>query len=861
MNMSRISLLFYSLALLLIANTSAHAAPEKKLTRISGIVRDSITKEPLPFVSIVFVGKNIGTTTDYKGYYQIVTQWGSNEILASFLGYKQKTKYIQVGKRQTVDFELAPNNFSLKEVTVKAKRKRYRNKNNPSVDFIRKVIANKYKNRSESLDYYEYDKYEKIEFDLNNITEDFKNKKSLDKFQFIFNYIDTSLINNKPYLPVFLKETKSKVYFRKSPETKKEYVSGTNMVGFDNYIDDQGIAHLIDDMYRDINIYDNNIAFMTHEFISPLSDIGPVIYKYFILDTLDVNGYNCVRIGFQPRNKGDFSFRGEMFITNDERYSVIKIKMNVSDQINLNFVTDIQIDQEFDFINNKAWMLVKDDLVVDFNLTRKGLGLFGRKKNTYKDYVFNEARESSLYHSIQKVVKAQDHDNRSEDFWVKARHNKLSEKEKGIFVMVDSIQRIPAFKRTMDILVLALSGYWDVGPISIGNVSTFYAFNDIEGFKGRFGFETNRKFSELFMLESYLGYGARDKRFKYALGLSYSFTGNHFFENPRHYVKAIIQKETLFPGMEMTFINEDNFLLSFKRAVADKIMYYFKKDLEYNYDLGNGLTFNFHLNHTENEAGAVTYPDGRKSWSFEFKDGNVMDKIIRSEFQASLRIAPNEQYIQGRNYRVPIYNKHIVTRINYVHGFKNVFGSDFSYDKLSVNLFKRFYVAPFGELDIEIEGGKLFGEVPLPLLFIMRANQTYSYQINTYNMMNFMEFVADRYASVRVEHFFNGFFFNKIPLLKRLKLREVVTFKGVIGDLSDKNNPNAEINQNSMLFPRDIDGVMTSYSLERGPYIEVSAGVANIFKFFRIDLVRRLTYLDNPNVAKYGLRFRFRFHF
>jgi hypothetical protein len=835
---------------------------QNKLTKVRGTVIDSVTKEPLPFVTIFFKGTNVGIETDLNGQYNLESKFASDKLSASFLGYHLKTYAVKIGSNTKIDFRLAPTSFSLAEVQVKAKRKRYRNKNNPAVDLLKEILANRDKNRKEGLDFYEYDKYEKLQIDRNNFTNEFRKKRRFKNLQFIFEYADTSKINGKPFLPMFIKEAKSKVYYRKSPKVQKEYLEGQKMVGLEKLIDNQGLGSYIDNMYQEINIYKDRISFMTHEFISPISNIGPSVYKYFIIDTVNVNGIECIDLGFQPRTRGNFCFNGHLYISNDKRYTVIKVKMGVPNEINLNFVSDVQIDQEFSFINNIAWMLTKDDLVVDINLGSRGKGYFIRKLTSYKDYVFNKERDFDTYHAFQKVIKLKGYDRKSEDYWTKARHKKLTKQEEGIYKMVDTLQKIPAFKRTMNLLSLALFGFWDAGPISIGNVSTFYAFNDIEGFKGKFGLETNKNFSEPFKLETYIGYGFKDKRWKYAVGLTYSFTGRHCFENPRHYIKAIIQQETLFPGMEMTFINEDNFLLSFKRGVADKIMYYFKKDFEYNYDVGNGLTFNFHLNHTVNEPGAVTYTEGRnvgaKSWEFKYKDGSILDKITRSEFQANIRIAPNEKYIQGRNYRVPIFTRYPVTQIKYVHGFKNLLGSNFKYDKLSIDIFKRFYPSPFGETDVEIEGGILFGDVPLPLLFIMRANQTYSYQITNYNMMNFMEFVADKFASIRIEHSFNGYFFNKIPLLKRLKLREVITFKGLIGSLRDENNPDKS---NTMLFPRDMNGKLTTYSLDKGPYIEVSVGVENIFKFFRVDLVRRLTYLDNPNVVKYGIRARFRLHF
>ncbi|MDA3907430.1 MAG: DUF5686 family protein [Bacteroidales bacterium] len=823
----------------------------QEITRVRGKIIDINTKEPLPFVSIVFVGKHIGTITDYNGVYSIETMWASDHIQASFLGYNSQEKEIVLGENQVVDFQLESKSIDLNEIEISAKRIRYRNKDNLAVDLIRKVIDNKDNNRKEKLDNYEYDKYEKVEFDLNNITEKFRNKKALKKFQFVFNYVDTSEINGKPYLPVFLKETVSKIYYRKSPKTQKEYISGTNMVGFHDYIDNEGISFMVDNLYQDIDINENNIILMTNQFISPLSSISPTIYKFHILDTLDVNGYSCINLAFQPRNKLDFAFKGNLYITNDDKYAVIKADMRITEDINLNFVNDLQIVQEFENIDNQCWVLSKDNLIVDFNIGKKGIGMFGKKSIYYKNYLFNQQRNDTVYAGIENAIKEDDYAYRTKEFWKENRFSKLTEQEVGIYTMIDSVQNVPAFKRTMDIVMLLLAGYWNFGNVDLGPVSTFYSFNDVEGFRLRVGGRTSDKFSERLRLEGYLLYGFNDEKYKYSGTATWSLNKKPIKNNPRHTIMAMYQVETNFPGMEMQFINEDNFLLSFKRGVADKILYYKMYKLEHYRDWGSGFSTALNFKHIKQEPGGTLY--------FNYEDYSVSE-IVSSEFSATLRFAPNEKFYQGMNYKTPIITKHPIFHLSYNQGIEGLLNADYSYSKLSFNVFKRFYVSLFGFTNFEFEAAKVFGSgIPFPLLYVHRANQTYSYQLRSYNLMNFLELVSDEYIAVFVEHHFNGFIFNKIPLFKRLKWREIVSFKAINGNLSAKNNP--DLTYGLMQFPTDENATPTTFTLKQEPYVELSVGIGNIFKLFRVDIIRRMTYLDNPDVSEYGIRARFKLDF
>lgn len=840
-----VNLMFLMLLLII---TSAHA---QKITQVRGKVIDARTKEPLPFVNIVFEGKNIGTTTDFNGRYSLSTQWASSKLMASFIGYEKQTKTIITEKHNVINYELEPNSITLNEVEVVSKKKRYRNKSNPAVELIRRVISNKNLNRKEVLDYFKYDKYEKIEFDLNNITEKFRSKKAFKKIQFIFNYVDTAEINGKPYLPVFLKETLSEVYYRKNPKSEKDYIKGTKMIGFHDYIDNDGVGFMIDNMYQDIDIYDNNINLLTNQFTSPISSLAPTIYKFHIIDTVNINGFNCINLAFQPRNKLDLAFKGNLYVTNNERLAVIKVDMRVTEDINLNFVSDLQIIQEFSFINNQTWMLTRDEVIIDFNIGKTGAGLFGKKVVFYDNYVFNQMISDTVFSGVESQIKLSNNTDRDEDFWKENRISQLSEQEKSIYQMVDSVQNVPAFKRTIDVVMLLVAGYWNFNKIDIGPVNTFYSFNDIEGFRLRLGGRTSGKFSETLRLEGFLAYGFRDERFKYSAKATMSLNNNPIKESPQNTIMAMYQRETNFPGMEMQFINEDNFLLSFKRGVTDKILYYDMYYIERYKDWANDISTTVGLKYIIEEPGGNLY--------FNYADYS-MKSITSSELITKFRFAPNQKYYQGVDFKTPIITNSPIFQFSYTQGFKGVFNSEFAYAKIKFNFFKRFYLSPIGFTNFEVEAGKVLGsEVPFPKLFIHRANQTYSYQIRSYNLMNFLEFVSDEYVAIFIEHHFNGFILNKIPVFKRLKWRSIISFKGIYGRVGDKNNP--EVTPGLMQFPTDAYGNPTTFTLKDDPYMEVSVGVGNIFKFFRVDLVKRLTYLDNPNVSDYGIRARFKFDF
>ena len=842
---------------LLFTNIPLQSQNSEKLTRIRGTVIDLETREPLPFVAVAFPGTSVGTTTDFDGKYEIVTQWATETLEISFLGYKSYTTQVKLGEKQVIDIALEPESLNLQEVTVKAKKKRYRKKNNPAVELMRKVIANKDKNSLGNYDFYEYNKYEKVELDINNITEKFKKRKAFKNFQFVFEYIDTSEVNGKPYLPIFLQEIASKVYYSKEKDKKREYREAIKATKLEGHLDEKSVTTIMDYLYEEIDIYSGSTILMGNQFTMPLSGIAPDFYRFYIIDTIQYQGKKAIDMAFIPKVKGNFGFNGNMYIALDSSYQLLKVKMGVVDDINLNFVQDLVIEQEFQEGPDGKFILSKDRIVVDYNIGNKGMGFFGKRSVNYTNHLFNQQREDEVYDVSELVVEAKDARKITDSYWDTYRPTALSESEKGVYHMIDTLQTVPAFKRALNIVSFLSTGYTSVGKFDIGPINSFYGGNAVEGFRLRFGGRTNIRFHPKLQIDAYLAYGFRDQQLKGAGTLIYSFNESSE-ENPKHYIQGGFTRETKFPGLQVDFISEDNVFLAIgRRGIADRMLLYNSARLDYYKETYNNLTF-----HVTAER-LKQLPIGRLTFDFIGSNGEPqsLEAIRTTEFGLNFRWAPNADYFQGKINRYPIFNKHPIFQFSYFGAPKGVLGSEYSYHKFRFGAFKRFYLSILGFTNVDFEVGKIFGTgLPYTLLHIPRANQSLLYQIRSFNMMNFLEFASDQYIKINFRHYFNGFIFNRIPLFKRLKLREVLTVKTIYGGLTDANNPNKnpeliqftnQVDENGeILLDENGEPMRETFTLSDSPYIEGSVGITNIFKVLRVDLVKRFTYLDNPNIPR-----------
>ena len=554
---------------------------------------------------------------------------------------------------------------------------------------------------------------------------------------------------------------------------------------------------------------------------------------------------------FSPYNKNDFLFQGFLYITKDSSYAIRKVDMYVNKNINMNWVKSLRVKQEFKNIDNHGWMLTRDQINIDFGLSQNGTGIYGQRAVSYEKYLLNKPRPEADYAGSMKDKPIPQ---MPDTFWVAHRHDPLDKSEEGIYSTMDSVKKVPAFKRTMSIVMLLFSGFKDFGYYEIGPVNTFYSYNPIEGIRLRFGGRTTPKFSKKFTFDTYGAYGFKDQKPKYFFGTTYSLTDKTIYDFPVKSLKVSYQNETKIPGQDLQFVQEDNVLLSIKRGVNDKLFYNKNARISYLNEFENHFSFSLNYSYNYQSTGGNLYFNRTNYANYT----NEIDHLNISEFSLSLRYAPHEKFYQGKQYRIPLPSKYPVLQLDFITGNK-IFGNDYNYNQLKATISKRIYYTVLGYSDVQLEAGKILGTVPYPLLTIHHANQTYSEQLLSYNLMNFLEFVSDQYVALYIDHCFNGFFFNKIPLLKKLKLREVADLKVLYGNVGSNNDP--VLHPELFKFPTTADGTPITYTLEKEPYIEGSLGISNIFKLFRIDVVKRFTYLNHANVASIGIRARFKLDF
>ena len=839
---------------ILMAFTSLHSNAQ---VTVSGVVTDASTKETLPYVTFLIGGTSKGGQTDADGKFAITLTTEQNELKFSYVGYKPQVKALKPGISQVVNVQLQPESTLMNEVVITGnKRQKYRNRENPAVELIRKVIDNKSKNRVESYDYVSYQKYERMLFSMSNLSDKFKDKRIFKNYQFLFQQQDSTKIGGRNLLPVFQEEKLSDIFYRKSPEKTKSNVIANKRVNFDErFIDTDGLSTYFERMYQDIEIYDNNISVVSNQLLSPIADSAPTFYRFYITDTIKTQQPYLVELSFMPRNTTDLLFQGKLYITLEGNYAVQKAFLTVNKDINLNFVRALEADLEFKQNDDKRYHLSKSNLIVDFGISKKsGSGFTGERMVSFNNFAINQKLPNEVYDAVPQLTAATEINKKSDQFWQENRPIALSDADARIYSNLDTLQSIPSFKRTMDIVTLFFAGYKDFGPFEMGPVNTFYSFNDVEGFRLRLGGRTTTALSKRYFFETYAAYGFEDQKWKYFLKGTYSLNNKSIYAFPQNFLSASFQRDTKIPGQELQFVQEDNFLLSFKRGENNMMLYNDFYRLDYVKEFENHFSYSLGLRKWEQSpAGSLYFSNSDNLFA------SRINNIQTSEVSLHLRYAPHERFFQGKIYRTPIIDKYPTFNLRYTAGIKGLLGGEYNYHNITGSIDKRFYLSQLGYADVTVEGGYIAGRVPFPLLSIHRANQTYAYQLNSYNLMNFMEFVSDHYASINIDQNFNGFFFNKVPLLKKLKLREVMSFKALYGGLRNENNPLA--NSSSMRFIKNQDGVSITNSLNKDPYIEGSVGVGNIFKILRVDVVKRFTYLDNPLVTDWGIRARVKFDF
>ncbi len=808
-------------------------------TKVGGVVLDE-TNLPVPYANVYFKGTSEGVITDENGKFYLESKSTYTDVVIMFVGFA--TKEIKLTKQVTYDLTIKLDEAKqLDEIKLYAGKTS--KKNNPAIDILRKIWERRRKNGLKMFKQYEYDKYEKVEFDMNTIDSAFMKSKLFRGMEFIFEHVDTSNVTGKTYLPIFINEALSNVYGDNVANRKKEITKANKNSGFSN---NQQIIAFVKDLYADYDIYDNYLKFFDKDFVSPLSRTGINVYNYVLADSTFIEKKWCYNIVFYPRRKGELTFKGNFWV-NDTTFAIKQIAMSASKAANINWVKDIYIEQEFDVLNDSVFLLKRDHMMSDFAISKKeeSKGVYGKRTTLFRDYVFDKKKPDDFYTAEVNNYDEGIH-TKSDEYWEENRFESLNKDERGVYKMLDTLKTVPKFKRMYSLVATLGSGYYQMGNFDYGPIFSSFGYNDIEGIRLRTGGRTYFGQNDPWRVEAYTAYGFKDNKFKY--GTSGKWMVN---KDKRIILAGGNRRDVEQIGVSLTatsdvlgrsFASSSLFASGDNSKLTNVNFTTFSAEIE----PVKNLVIRGSLNYRTLESASPTFLMDYYIDPNDHSKG-TRPNLTQYEFGTLIDYTPGRRTIGYGVERTDVDLNYARLYLNFSQGLKGVFNSDFEYKKLQFFYRQPVLAGGFGRLFATLEAGKIFGDVPLGLMGIVPGNQSYFIIENTYNLLNYYEFVADEYVSLHFEHNFNGRLFSRIPGLRDLNLREIVGIKGIYGTVSKGN---LDLNASSIVYraPQDV-------------YWEYHAGIGNIFKVFRIDFAWRGSYLDIPGANKFAVKGVFGFHF
>lgn len=806
-------------------------------TKVSGVVLDE-NKQPVPFANVYFKDSSEGLITNENGRFYLESKSSYTTLVVSFIGYA--TREIKLVKPVTYNLEVKLEEGEVLREVVLVSGKQSK-KNNPAIDILRKIWERKRKNGLRQFEHYQYDKYEKIEFDLNTIDSALMASKIFKGMEFIFEKVDTSGITGKTYLPIFINESISEVYGNNDIQKEKEILKANKNSGFSN---NQNIIAFVNDLYADYDIYDNYLKFFDKDFVSPLSRTGIDVYNYALVDSMFIDKKWCYNIVYYPRRKGELTFKGDFWV-NDTTFAIKSINMAVTKSANINWIKEIYIEQEFDVVSDSVFLLKRDHMMSDFAASKKedSRGVYGKRTTLFKNHQFNSAKPKEFYKEEVNFINNSVY-NLSDEFWQENRFENLNEDEVGVYKMLDTLQTVKKFTQIYDLVTILGSGYIQYGKFDFGPIFSAIGYSDVEGLRLRFGGRTYFGRNDPWRLQFYTAYGFKDDQVKYGLS-------GKIMLNPKNRLILEVGNRRDIEQIGANLTTTNNVL---GRSFASTGL--FMSGSNVNLTSINLSTLSMNIEPVKNltfEAGISyrTLKSASDLFSLDYytdaSQTTIQSQVKQSEMSFSVDYTPKRKtfgYGVERNIVDSPYSRFFVS---YSKGYKGILDSDFDYDKIQIYIKQPILLGGFGRLNVISEAGKTFGEVPLGLLSVIPGNQSYFIIDNTFNNLNFYEFVSDQYATFQLEHHFLGRIFSRIPGVRKLNLREIVTVRGVVGSVSEEN---IQLNASSL-----------TYLAPEKPYWEYGFGVGNIFKVFRLDCTWRGNYRNLPDTNNFTVKGSFGFYF
>ena len=846
---------------------------------VSGIVVDAKSGSPLPFVNVYYEGKGVGAATDENGNFSVPYRKGWNILTISSVGFKKMEIPIS-GPIENLKVRLEVNSQTIKGVSIKGKRKKYDRKNNPAVELMRKVIAAKKHSDLRRHDYFSYQKYEKRTFALNEFTEKVFDDEHFKKLPFLKERVETCPETGKLILPISVDETFSKRIFKKDGNIDKTIVEGCNSTGLNEFFNTGDIATtMIEDVFTDVDIYDNNIHVLQSEFVSPLSSSSGIsFYRYFIADTLDVDGIRCIEVTFTPNNSQDFGFNGSLYIMADSTYRVHKATMNLPHNNAVNFVSDMYVSQEFETLPTGEQVIVNDNMIVQISVIGSFTKFHIKRDTYYSNYSLEEIpdKEFKFLGKERLLADAMMKDNK---YWNSVRPEPLTEKESTMDDFLKKMESTKGFKFVLFVAKAFIENFVETSTdrekpskVDIGPINTIFSQNFVDGFRLRMSAQTTANLNPHLFAKGYVAYGFKDHKWKGMGELTYSFNKKAYLprEFPVNNLTVTYQYDDASPSDIFMPTDKDNVFTSFRWTKVNHMNYVQKLRVLYEREWENGLRLTAQVKKESNEATAALFYQPLDGTGTPSPDKNLhINKFEMADVMIGLRFQPGATYINTKQRRIATNNDSPIFELNHTIGLKNVLGNDYTYNYTEAKVYKRLYLSSWGKIDTYVKGGIQWNKVPFPLLIMPAANLSYIKERETFSLIDNMEFMNDRFVSIMSGWDMNGKILNRIPLIRKLKWREYIGFNMLWGTLTDKNNPFLAKNAGDsrlFYFPGEFrkDGTFKYQSRvmdKNKPYFEVVAGIHNIFKILHVEYVRRLNYLDNPDIDKWGIRIMLRMTF
>lgn len=814
---------------------------------------------PIAYASAIYKGHHVASVSDIDGKFSIARHEGWVLTLSS-VGYKPKEIKIDSRTPSHLNVVLNDEETRLNEVVVKAKRGKYSRKNNPAVELMKRVIAAKKKTNLGNHDFYQYNKYQKISLAFNDIRPEDMTKEPFKGSPAMIDQLETSPYNNKIILPVSVEETVSQHIYSKNPHSEKDIVKGQQSEGINKLLaTGEGLNVILKDVFQDIDIYDDYIRLFQIPFVSPIGSGAIAFYRYYIEDTVYVDRDLCFHLQFIPNNQQDFGFRGELFVVADSSLHVKKCKMTIPKKSDVNFVDDMNIDHEYTQLENGEWVLSKDDLWTELSLTGSLMSVLVVRNTRLSDYAFDPLPKQ-LFKGSTKVFYDADAAYRGKSFWNKYRTVELTEGESKMAQFVHQLEQNSKYKWLILGLKTLVENFIETGnstqpsKFDFGPINTLVSKNYVDGYRLRVGGRTMGALSPHFFWEGYIARGLKSHENYYGSKLIYSINKKKIspFEFPRRSLELETTYDVMSPSDLFLTHDKDNIFMSVRSNDMKQMYFYNRQRLSFVYETYTGLQIEASLKTQSNRAA------GEMHFNL-LNDSSEVNKFRTTELQFGVTFRPGQTYINTKQRRVPVNFDAPVVTLSHTLGLNNFLGGNYQLNYTQLGLSKRQWLGSFGFVDLHLQAGAQWNKVPFPMLIMPPVNLSYFSNEISFSLMRNMEFLNDRYAFWSVSWDMNGKLFNRIPLIRKLKWREWISFKGMFGRLTDKNNPFLDTNKHDKTlfhFPKDVNLMNKNI-----PYMELSVGIHNIFKFLQVEYVHRFNYNEHPGVRKDGVRFNVLFSF